>query len=255
MRDDSSPQDQFLSQLVTIIAYYAKFLFEIWCISIPFIILSFISTGLDVIGLSLVVVVIQKLSGQNSVGENQGFACRNFLDLISTIGFENSVRGVLLALIVIFILKGLGVFILGYLSAVKNNLMIQLRVDIFKYSMAFLEYDKYSERKTSDYMSLINEQITKPSAHLCFVNFYTQLIAVCFLFFSSLYIDISFTIIALVGFLFTFPIYAGINKRIDVAARENLSTVKQMNLYGLQGFRSITISGHRYHECCCPTLS
>lgn len=123
--------------------------------------LGIIASVLEGFGILMLLPLLQSIDNGSNLDENEGIINDLLYGLINTLGLSDSVISTLILISVLFILKGIIMFIsLGFTAYLIGQLLKEIKMNLY-HMYSNMNYDYFSSKNTGDLINLINEQPTK----------------------------------------------------------------------------------------------
>ncbi len=124
--------------------------------------LGIISSFLEGIGILMLLPLLQSIDSANPQSNQSEFEINKLLnDLISFLGFSQSISSILILISFAFIIKGIITFLsLGTTAYLIGELLKKIKLNLFNlYSN--MRYEYYTSKNTGELINLVNEQPTR----------------------------------------------------------------------------------------------
>lgn len=142
--------------------------------------------------------------------------------LIEATGLPESIVGVIIVTIAVFIIKGLLVLLaLGYSAYLKTQLLEKLKKTMFSFYKK-MHYSYYSDRDTGHFINVINEQINRSIQSFSFlVQLGSQMVSGALYILLSFFISWRFGLSSVITAVFLVFTLRGLAARIRIHSRKN----------------------------------
>ena len=188
------------------------------------------------IGLVMFLPLLDNIDQSNTSNTELQIFLKNLLD---SLGLGDSILSILLLISLIFLIKGLIVFIsLGYNAFLTGKLLSEIKKRLFNvYSK--MSYSYYTQKNTGHLINLINEQPSKVLiAFRKLTTFISNLINTCILLLIGFSISISFGFISLIVGLAIILIFLSVNKYVRKLSLISASEDGNLNKWLIQTLQS-----------------
>ena len=188
------------------------------------------------IGLVMFLPLLDNIDQSNTSNTELQIFLKN---LLNSLGLGDSILSILLLISLIFLIKGLIVFIsLGYNAFLTGKLLSEIKKRLFNvYSK--MSYSYYTQKNTGHLINLNNEQPSKVLiAFRKLTTFISNLINTCILLLIGFSISISFGFISLIVGLAIILIFLSVNKYVRKLSLISASEDGNLNKWLIQTLQS-----------------
>jgi ABC-type multidrug transport system fused ATPase/permease subunit len=187
--------------------------------------LTMLATLMEAVGIMLFVPILKNF-GEASGGFDKetdvGIVESYTYSLIEAIGLPESIVGVIIVTIAVFIIKGILVFLaLGYNVYLKTQLLEKLKKTMFSFYKK-MDYSYYVNKDTGHFINVINEQINRSIQSFSFlVQLGSQMVNGILYILLSFFISWKFGLSSVIIAVCLVFIFRGLTARIRIHSRIN----------------------------------
>jgi len=187
--------------------------------------LTMLATLMEAVGIMLFVPIMKNFDDSSvdfDKGTDAGIVESYTYSLIEATGLPESIVGIIIVTVAVFIIKGLLVFFaLGYSVYLKTQLLEKLKKTMFSLYRR-MEYSYYANRETGHFINVINEQINRSILSFAFlVQLGSQMVSGILYIFLSFVVSWKFGLSSMIIAVFLGFIFRGLTARIRIHSRAN----------------------------------
>jgi ABC-type multidrug transport system fused ATPase/permease subunit len=209
--------------------------------------LTMLATLMEAVGIMLFVPIMTNIgeaSGGFNTERNVGIVESYTYKLIEAVGLPESIVGVIIVTIAVFIIKGFLVLLaLGYSVYLKTQLLEKLKKTMFSFYKK-MDYSYYINKDTGHFINVINEQINRSIQSFSFlVQLGSQMVSGFLYILLSFLISWKFGLSSVIIAVFLMFIFRGLSARIRIHSRINAKENGKLASYlieFLQSFKYLT---------------
>lgn len=209
---------------------------------------SFLTGFLESIGLSLIFPIIQTLLSDHDLPQ---FTLPIIGKVIDFLGFENSIKNLVILLTISFIIKALLKFLTGYLKVnFSTQFLLDLRMDLVQ---AFTEqnYSNYIKTDAGRLSNIITSEVVNlVSGFIYFSNYLVTIFTGLSFIIIIIFINYWFALVVLVFGSIYYASFRGINRSIkdfSINISESNSTYNSVLIQYLQSYKYLKAT-HSYQK-------
>lgn len=210
-------------------------------------VLSFLAVLCEGLGIALLIPFLQiaQVGGSVNTPPDGGSAGNGvetaLMDLVTWMGIQDSILGILVFMASIFFAKGGIKFVeQAYMSHLQSRLMREIRGKLFD-SYASMKYEAYSQKNTGHFVNLLNEQVQSLVMSFSkYTKFVVTLITAAAYFLFAFTLSWEFAVMALAAGAIILLLFRKLSRFVARLSRKTAEEAGKLNhlvVQSMQGFK------------------
>jgi ABC-type multidrug transport system fused ATPase/permease subunit len=202
-------------------------------------------------GITLVLPLLRSTQGSAAETQDVGTAEEILQMLLTWIGIDDSIGGILLFIVVVFASRGLLSFAQkSYTAYLQSEILVSLKAKLFD-AYSDLKYRHFLTENTGHFINVINHQANQFfGAFSTFVTFLTSVVTTLSYFAFAFAITWKFSLMVIAFgavLLYSFNILNGYVRDLSREASAEMSDLNKLLVQTLQAFKYLVSTGQMHH--------
>jgi len=202
-------------------------------------------------GITLVLPLLRSTQGSAAETQDMGTAEEILQTLLTWMGIDDSIGGILLFIVVVFASRGLLSFAQkSYTAYLQSEILVSLKAKLFD-AYSDLKYRHFLTENTGHFINVINHQANQFfGAFSTFVTFLTSVVTTLSYFAFAFAITWKFSLVVIafgVALLYSFNTLNGYVRNLSREASTEMSDLNKLLVQTVQAFKYLVSTGKMHH--------